>query len=46
MIAGGSFPGFFIFLAPVIEALLWPVVSVVLLLPQTRTPNPDANRPL
>lgn len=46
MIAGGAFPGFFIFLAPALEALMWPVVSVVLLLPQTRTPNPDANRPL
>jgi rod shape-determining protein MreD len=29
-----------------IEALLWPVVSVMLLAPQRRAPDPDANRPL
>ena len=46
MMAGGAFPGLLILLAPVIEALLWPVVSVILLLPQRRTPNPDAHRPL
>ena len=34
------------FLAPVIESLLWPVVSVLLLVPQRRAPDPDANRPL
>lgn len=46
MLAGGIFPGFSVLLAPVIEALLWPVVSVVLLAPQRRAPDPDANRPL
>jgi len=46
MLAGGSFPGLWIFLAPVLEALLWPVVSVLLLWPQRRAPNPDADRPL
>jgi rod shape-determining protein MreD len=46
MLSGGAFPGFWILLAPVLESLLWPVVSVVLLLPQRRTPNPDAHRPL
>ncbi len=46
MMGGGGFPGFLLFLAPVIEALLWPLVSVVLLWPQRRAPNPDANRPL
>lgn len=46
MISGGSFSGLLILLAPVIESLLWPVVSVLLLLPQRRAPNPDANRPL
>jgi rod shape-determining protein MreD len=34
------------FLGPVIESLLWPVVSVLLLAPQRRAPDPDANRPL
>lgn len=46
MFAGGTFPGLWMLLAPVIEALLWPVASVVLLAPQRRAPDPDANRPL
>ncbi len=46
MIGGGVFPGFWILLAPVLEAALWPVVSVCLLAPQRRAPDPDANRPL
>jgi rod shape-determining protein MreD len=46
MIAGGAFPGWEIVLAPVLEAVLWPVVSVVLLAPQRRAPDPDENRPL
>ena len=46
MMAGGAFPGFLMLVAPLIESLLWPVVSVILLLPQRRTPNPDAHRPL
>jgi hypothetical protein len=33
-------------LAPLLEALLWPVVGIVLLAPQRRAPDPDANRPL
>ncbi|MCW5668524.1 MAG: rod shape-determining protein MreD [Hydrogenophaga sp.] len=44
--SGGSFPGVLYLLAPVIEAALWPVVSVLLLAPQRRAPNPDDNRPL
>jgi rod shape-determining protein MreD len=46
LIAGGQFPGFSMFAAPLIETLLWPLVSVVLLAPQRRAPDPDANRPL
>lgn len=46
MAAGGRFPGFAFFLASPIEALLWPLVSVLLLAPQRRAPNPDDNRPL
>jgi len=46
MLAGGVFPGLPILLAPLIESLLWPVVSVVLLAPQRRSPDPDENRPL
>jgi rod shape-determining protein MreD len=33
-------------MAPVVEAVLWPVASLILLAPQLRAPDPDANRPL
>jgi rod shape-determining protein MreD len=46
MMSGALFPGWSIFLAPVLEALLWPVVSVILLAPQRRAPDPDETRPL
>ena len=46
MLAGGVFPGASALLAPLIESLLWPVVSVILLAPQRRAPDPDQNRPL
>jgi rod shape-determining protein MreD len=46
MLGGGIFPGLMVLLAPLIEALLWPVISVVLLAPQRRAPDPDENRPL
>ncbi len=46
MLAGGMFPGWWLLLAPLFEALLWPVVTVLLLAPQRRAPDPDQNRPL
>lgn len=46
MLAGGAFPGLWVLVAPLLEALLWPVLSVILLIPQRRAPNPDAHRPL
>ena len=46
MIGGGVFPGWNLLIAPAIEAVLWPVASVLLLAPQRRTPEPDENRPL
>ena len=46
LVTGGTFPGFNILLAPLVEAVLWPVVSVILLAPQRRAPDPDENRPL
>jgi rod shape-determining protein MreD len=46
LLAGHAFPGWDFVLAPLIEALLWPVVTVILLAPQMRAPDPDANRPL
>jgi rod shape-determining protein MreD len=46
MMSGALFPGWMILLSPLFEAALWPVVSVFLLAPQRRAPNPDLNRPL
>lgn len=46
LIIGGAFPGFSILLAPMLESLLWPLVSILLLMPQRRAPDPDATRPL
>jgi rod shape-determining protein MreD len=46
MLGGGIFPGWIILVAPLVEALLWPVVSVLLLVPQRRAPDRDENRPL
>ena len=43
---GGVFPGLQILLAPLVESILWPVISVILLAPQRRAPDPDENRPL
>lgn len=45
-IIGGNFPGWWVLVAPVCEALLWPVISWMLLAPQRRAPDPDDNRPL
>jgi len=46
MLAGGMFPGWWLFLAPVLEATLWPLATLLLLAPQRRAPDPDQNRPL
>jgi rod shape-determining protein MreD len=46
MLAGGMFPGWQLLFAPLLEALLWPVVTALLLAPQRRPPDPDQNRPL
>ena len=46
MIAGGVFPGWTLLAAPLAEAALWPLATWLLLAPQRRTPEPDANRPL
>lgn len=46
LLGGGVFPGWDIMMSPVLEAVLWPVVSIVLLLPQRRAPDRDENRPL
>ena len=46
MLGGGIFPGWILLMAPLLETLLWPVASVLLLVPQRRAPDPDENRPL
>jgi rod shape-determining protein MreD len=46
VVSGGMFPGWELLLAPVFEALLGPVVTLLLLAPQRRAPDPDHNRPL
>ncbi|MDC8785649.1 rod shape-determining protein MreD [Roseateles koreensis] len=46
MMVGGMWPGWTLALAPVFEAMLWPIATVFLLAPQRRAPDRDANRPL
>ncbi len=46
MLAGAGFPGWGLLIAPFLEALLWPMASLVLLAPQRRPPDRDKNRPL
>lgn len=46
LLGGGSWPGFGLLAAPLLEALLWLPASAVLLAPQRRTPDRDENRPL
>ncbi len=42
--AGAEFPGWTIFVGPLIGALLWPLASVILLAPQRRPAAPDETR--
>ena len=46
LLAGGMFPGWWLLAALAAEALLWPLVALLLLAPQRRPPDPDENRPL
>jgi len=46
MALGGAFPGWSIFVAPAISALLWPVADLLLLAPQRRAVDRDQTRPL
>ncbi len=46
LMAGGMFPGWWLLLAPLLEAALWPLATMLLLAPQRRAPDPDQNRPL
>lgn len=46
MLSGGMLPGWSLLMAPIFEAMLWPLITWLLLAPQRRTPDPDKNRPL
>ena len=46
LLAGGTFPGFGVALAPLAECALWPLASWLLLAPQRRPPDRDRNRPI
>jgi rod shape-determining protein MreD len=46
LFAGDMFPGWWLLVAPILEAVLWPVTTILLLAPQRRAPDPDQNRPL
>jgi len=46
LIVGGMTPGWNVLAGPLIESLLWPLASWLLLAPQRRAPDPDENRPL
>lgn len=43
---GDEFPGWSLLLSPAMETLMWPVANFILLAPQRRAHNPDANRPI
>lgn len=46
LISGDGFPAWPFWLSPFLQALLWPVASLLLLMPQHRAHDPDENRPL
>lgn len=46
MLVGGMWPGWTLAWAPLFEAALWPLATILLLAPQRRAPDRDANRPL
>lgn len=46
LLSGRSWPNAWLLLAPCLEALLWPLFTVLLLAPQRRAHDPDNNRPI
>ena len=46
LIVGGKFPGLLIFAESLLAAVLWPVVTWLLLAPQRRATNRDDTRPI
>lgn len=45
-LVGADFPGLVYFFGPLLAALLWPLLTFLLLLPQHQPVDRDANRPL
>lgn len=43
---GDMWPGLAVVASPLMQTLLWPVATLLLLAPQRRAPDPDENRPL
>lgn len=46
LISGDQAPVWALLASPLLEAMLWPLATVLLLWPQRRPPDTDANRPL
>lgn len=46
LLTGAPFAGYALIVAPVMEAALWPIISIILLAPQMRAPERDDTRPL
>lgn len=46
LLAGGNWPGWWLLLAPLLEAALWPLTTLVLLAPQRRAHDHDETRPI
>jgi rod shape-determining protein MreD len=46
LLAGDGWPGWPLVLAPALEALLWPLATILLLAPQRRAHDRDDNRPI
>ena len=46
LVAGAQFPGWSVVVGPLLGALLWPVVSFLLLAPQRRAQEVDETRPI
>jgi len=45
-VVSGKFPGWFYFIESIVSALLWPVVTIILLAPQRRAVDKDHTRPI
>jgi rod shape-determining protein MreD len=46
LLFGSAWPHWQLIFAPLLEMIFWPVATFLLLIPQRRSPDPDANRPL